>query len=77
MTKKTDGTFAVTLSLDKRWLNDPERVFPVLVDPSFSIPQPTIDGTFNATVGSSLPNMTDTYLKAGKDPARGRSTGRH
>ena len=65
--KRDDGSFAVKVAIDEKWLASPERVFPVVIDPSVSIPQPTIDGTFDQNVPASLPDMGSTTLSVGKD----------
>ncbi|RKT72950.1 RHS repeat-associated protein [Saccharothrix variisporea] len=34
--EKTGGTWALTVTVDQAWLNDPARVYPVSVDPTFA-----------------------------------------
>lgn len=60
-----DGGQTLEVSLDQEWLNDPTRVFPVLVDPTVYV-YSEADDTFVADVGST--DRSGYYvLKAGYD----------
>ena len=57
--KRTGQGFALDLAVDSRWLRAPERVFPVLLDPTITIAPPTEDGSFATNCGNCLPNLSD------------------
>jgi RHS repeat-associated protein len=60
-----DGNrFALELTLDRRWLRAPERVFPVLLDPTITIQPSSQDASFNAACPSCTPYL-DTKLYIG------------
>jgi YD repeat-containing protein len=56
-----DGTFGVFVSLDRNWLADPRRLFPILVDPTITVGPDSRDANFSlsspgsaATLGTTL-----------------------
>lgn len=69
--------YVMTLVANAEWINDPERVFPVIIDPTIHMPYSSfddlfvIDGTYansprikkELRVGTNLTNTTRTYLK--------------
>ena len=63
-----DGQYKLTITVDPEWLNAPERVFPVIVDPST-----TVSGysyTYDACICSKYPSTNygaDTNLRSGYD----------
>jgi RHS repeat-associated protein len=57
----------VHLAVDPAWLNDPARVFPVRIDPSYTA---TVTGQTYVNSGASTTNYsTATVLRVGKDSA--------
>ncbi len=50
------GGFAVDLAIDEAWLKDPQRVFPVTLDPTIGLQPPVEDASFAA----SCPTCTGT-----------------
>lgn len=46
--KELDGRLAVDLRIDEGWLRSSERSFPILVDPTMTIPSTVQDASFNA-----------------------------
>ena len=60
-----DGSFQITVSVDREWLSSPKRVFPVVVDPTISQADMR-DGYWNEASGS-VPNVTDGELLVGYD----------
>jgi hypothetical protein len=59
-----DGNPVIRVSLDDAWLNDPTRVYPVIVDPQFG-PQTTSDDTFVQNTYPGHDYSQDTELPAG------------
>lgn len=47
-----DGRLAIDLTVDRAWLENPERKFPVLLDPTITIKPPTKEGNFDALCGT-------------------------
>jgi RHS repeat-associated protein len=62
-----DGTFTVTLSIDRSWLDSPHRVFPVILDPTIDNEPDLLDGYWNTAAPSGTANMTDPELQVGQD----------
>lgn len=60
------GGLALTVSLDRAWLDDPARVYPVRVDPSFSVIRDTEDDTFVKSPFNA-DNAFDHVLDVGTD----------
>ncbi len=44
--RQVEDEFRIQLSLDPEWLNDPEREFPVYLDPTITVQPPTLDDDF-------------------------------
>lgn len=65
--RQADGSFRVTVAVDQKWLSDPARVFPVVIDPTISTQADILDGYWNTASGSSTPNMSDPEVYAGYD----------
>ncbi len=61
---RTGGGWALRMTLDSRWLDDPARVFPVTVDPTAVWNYNDDADTFVQT-GYSTSNYTSTELRAG------------
>ena len=62
----TDSGYALTVTVDRAWLNDPARVFPVTVDPTMII---SIAGTTSTTYTVSTgvgDYSSDTVIKTGE-----------
>ncbi|SCG67212.1 RHS repeat-associated core domain-containing protein [Micromonospora siamensis] len=61
------GQTTITLSADASWLNDPARVYPVVVDPTIQVrPVPADAQDVQIYSGASTTNYNDTYqLKVG------------
>lgn len=69
--------YVMTLFANAEWINDPERVFPVVIDPTIYLPSSSftdlfvINGTYansarvknELRVGRNLTNITRTYMK--------------
>ncbi len=70
-----DGIYVMTLQADVEWMNDSERVFPVVIDPTVYLSFDDVfvmDGLSNKNttkinkelrVGRNLTNLTRTYIK--------------
>ncbi len=70
-----DGIYVMTLRADAEWMNDSERVFPVVIDPTVYLSFDDVfvmDGLSNKNitkinkelrVGRNLTNLTRTYIK--------------
>lgn len=50
-----DGDFVVDVSLDPRWLSDPDREFPVFLDPTMTVQPTAMDATFPAGCANCTP----------------------
>ncbi len=48
-----DGSFVATVSIDEKWLSDPERVFPVVVDPTVWSQPDVADGWYDVVNGGN------------------------
>ncbi len=44
--KKKDSIYTLKVTADKKWLDDPKRVYPVKIDPTFSVQQQTTLDTY-------------------------------
>lgn len=64
--KKTDGGFKVTLGVDRKWLEDPDRVFPVSLDPTMVVQPSDQDASFDASCAACPPLLVD-RLNVGTD----------
>lgn len=70
LTQALDGSWRYWVNVPYSWLKDPERVYPVRIDPGFSVTGSTAyksDGTvFNNTlyVGNSRENNTNRYWRS-------------
>lgn len=70
LTKSSDGTWQYGLQVPYQWLTDPDRVYPVTIDPGFAITSYTAyksDGTkFNNTlyVGNTRENNQNRYWRS-------------
>ena len=72
ITKKSGSTWTLTLTPSRRWLTDPARVYPVVVDPTVDPGSDNVrsfksDGatwTGKAYVGNVRPNNTNVYWRA-------------
>ncbi len=66
--EESGGTCQVTIIMPRAYLDDPARVYPVVIDPEIMYPSPTAD-----TYVASNPNYDDTnfssssYLRTGRD----------
>lgn len=71
-----DNVTSIGIRIDEDYLNDPNRVYPILVDPSATMSD-TVSGyssTFDACVCSLYPNTnygSNSFLRTGKDPDYG------
>ena len=69
--KADDGSFKLTVSIDRKWLDDSGRVFPVYLDPTYVNASDLQDAYYLTAVNgvaqpADTPTMT-TYLEAGYD----------
>ncbi|GIF96860.1 discoidin domain-containing protein [Catellatospora citrea] len=61
-----DGRWVLELTLDKAWLNDPERRFPVTVDPPLSVRETRFQDTFVSSKDfANRDNGGESFLKVG------------
>jgi RHS repeat-associated protein len=67
VSERDDGSFDVTYSIDRDWLADRDRVFPVLLDPTMQIQPPTLDGNFHWNCASCYPETLGQSLNVGTD----------
>ncbi|QKI81650.1 DNRLRE domain-containing protein [Kroppenstedtia eburnea] len=70
--RKEGNTTYLDLKVDEGWLKEPDRAFPVRLDPSLEIKT----GNFDTFVGEAQPTSNFynyTYLTVGKNPDHGRS----
>jgi hypothetical protein len=51
--KEDEGDFLVTLTIDEKWLQDKERVFPVVLDPTIYVQPDTADGEYDRSCDAS------------------------
>ena len=63
--KKTGRGFVLEVSVDRAWLAAPERVFPVLLDPTITIQPPVEDASYAATCANCLPYLADKLYMGG------------
>jgi YD repeat-containing protein len=63
-----DGTFLITVALDEKWLQGSDRQFPILLDPSITIPTSAEDAAFKTsctTDSTDCKGTTPTRLNLG------------
>ncbi len=48
-----EGRWLLTVEADREWLSQPERVWPVAIDPSLTIPTPSLDCVYGGKTGQS------------------------
>ena len=60
-----DGSFLATLSIDPQWLQDPARLFPVLIDPTVTLSPDSRDAVFDTSCGTCTPAVGTTMNVAG------------
>jgi RHS repeat-associated protein len=51
--QSVDGVFTVDLTVDKTWLSDPKRQFPVLVDPTIAVQTVAHEANFDFNCGTT------------------------
>lgn len=68
--QEKDGSFRVALAIDSDWLASDERVYPVVLDPSWYVQPDTADGEYDTTNGG-LPNMATGEIRTGRNGAGG------
>lgn len=75
--EKSEEKYILTITADSNWINSDERVFPVIIDPTYTFPTDSIQNVFvedlvfaNSTritnelrAGKNLLNLTRTYIK--------------
>ncbi|HEX2296591.1 MAG TPA: DNRLRE domain-containing protein [Actinomycetota bacterium] len=61
-----NGRLAIELSVDPQWLHDPERRFPVLLDPTIQIPTSAEDASYAMQCETCGPTL-DRNLRLGTD----------
>ena len=77
VTQKGSGRAVVTLTPDQQWLTDPDRTFPITIDPTYA--SGTVAPSFDTYVSSAFPTATystATELRVGTYNGEGTSTGR-
>lgn len=70
------GTPTLRVQLDREWLDDPERTYPVLVDPSATLPQPDVSGIYDDTYlawGGTKTRNTEALMRMGVNYVHHRS----
>jgi RHS repeat-associated protein len=75
VSRLADGSFEVTVSVDQAWLSDPDRVFPVVVDPTISGQADLQDGYWDTSVPAAGPNSSDAELLSGTSGASSFAAG--
>ncbi|HYO61290.1 MAG TPA: Ig-like domain-containing protein, partial [Actinomycetota bacterium] len=61
-----NGRFAVELSVDPQWLHDPEREFPILLDPTIIVPTTAEDASYASLCGGCVAHVDkNLYLGTG------------
>jgi RHS repeat-associated protein len=68
--KKDEDAFLVTVTIEDKWLAAPERVYPVVLDPSWYSQPDTADGEYDTTAGGN-PNVSATEIRTGRHGAGG------
>ncbi|MGH3133820.1 MAG: LamG-like jellyroll fold domain-containing protein, partial [Gaiellaceae bacterium] len=68
--EEESGSFFVTLAIDEDWLRSPDRVYPVVLDPTWYVEPDTADGEYDTTAGGT-PNMLTGEIRTGRDGAGG------
>ncbi len=59
--QKKGSVYILKVTADKRWLDDPARVYPVKIDPTFSVQQSSILDTYMSS------DQTQQYVRANED----------
>jgi YD repeat-containing protein len=59
VSEQKDGSFLATVAIDEKWLSDPERVFPVALDPTVYSQPDVADGWYD-TVNGGNPSIEST-----------------
>jgi RHS repeat-associated protein len=76
---EADGSWRLTLAVDPAWLTDPARIWPVMIDPTLTVPSPTLDCTFGSLPGpdgwhgcgsTGRPDLLAAYSQKENQPAR-------
>lgn len=49
--EEVEGHWSLTVEADREWLQQPDRVFPALIDPTLTVPTPSLDCTFGGAPG--------------------------
>jgi RHS repeat-associated protein len=62
--RRAGRSLAIELRIDRRWLRDPARRFPVLVDPTITVQPTTQYGNFNFNCSTCTPKV-DTLVRIG------------
>jgi hypothetical protein len=75
--RQRGGLFRLQLSIDREWLSDPARAFPVYLDPSYAFPTSVMDGFYNYISGTGAPPDTIHYLELGPRYVGGTLHGYH
>jgi RHS repeat-associated protein len=57
--RKVGGHFVIDLTVDRKWLDSPDRSFPVLVDPTLTIQGTSQFGNFDWTCSTCAPTTDD------------------
>jgi RHS repeat-associated protein len=57
--RREGNRFAIDVAVDPRWLKDPARVFPVLLDPTITVQPGVEDASFAATCSNCTPFVSD------------------
>jgi RHS repeat-associated protein len=47
------GSWRLAVTVDREWLSQPQRNFPIVIDPTFEMTKPTLDCTFGGKAGSN------------------------
>ncbi len=66
--EQKDGSFTLTLEIDKEWLSSAQRVFPVVVDPTVFVQPDVADGEYDTTSGGT-PNVSAGEIRTGRNGA--------
>jgi RHS repeat-associated protein len=49
--EEAEGHWSLTVEADRDWLSRPDRAWPVLIDPTLTVPTPSLDCTFGGAPG--------------------------
>lgn len=66
--REGDGAFSVKLRIDETWLESADRVYPVVLDPTWLVQPDWQDGDYNTTSGGP-PDTATLPLRTGRDGA--------